>query len=289
MPQLTYTPDDDLKVHEEGAIKSSSARPFNLTKAACQNGLKNSADAYARGNAPEDRRVIVVIFDYSHKGVRPSISCLDFSGMTSTTIEESFRIWADPEASQRGAKSGAVQGGHGNGGKCYMTQMFQDYALIHTAKREQGNRYGVVGGSIRFGYIPNREQGRNFEVEDLGAELEKVLKPVRSSLEKLPNAALKAFREAGGFTFLTGVGPKGLGETISSSAVGLCCSRTPADDSDLRSVQSLRRRERRDVPRRKASTASTNSADAGRRGTPRDSDTSTAKGPNERRKDLHHG
>src|SRR5260221_1667068 len=110
MPQLTYTPDDDLKVHEEGAIRLI-CKALQSHESGLPEWLKNSADAYARENAPEDRRVIVVIFDYSHRGVRPSISCLDFSGMTSTTIEESFRIWADPEASQRGAKSGAVQGG----------------------------------------------------------------------------------------------------------------------------------------------------------------------------------
>jgi len=208
MAQLTYTPDVDLKVHEEGAIKLI-CKAFQSHEGGLPEWLKNSADAYARENATEDKRVIVVIFDYGHRRVRPSISCLDFSGMTSTVIEENFRVWADPEASQRGAKSVAVQGGHGNGGKCYMTQMFQDYALIHTAKGDHGNRYGVVGGSIRFGYIPNRELGRNFEVEDLKAEMEKVLKPVRCSLEILPRTALKAFRQGEGFTFLTGVAPKG--------------------------------------------------------------------------------
>jgi len=208
MPQLTYTPDIDLKVHEEGAIKLI-CKAFQSHESGLPEWLKNSADAYAREDAPEDKRVIVVIFDYGHKGVRPSISCLDFSGMTSAIIEENFRIWADPEASQRGAKSASVQGGHGNGGKCYMTQMFQDYASIHTAKQGKGSRYGVVGGSIRFGYIPNRERGRNFEAADLKVEIEKVLKPVRCSLEILPRAALKAFRQADGFTFLTGVGPKG--------------------------------------------------------------------------------
>lgn len=213
MPQLTYTPDVDLKVHEEGAIKLI-CKAFQSHETGLPEWLKNSADEYAREHAGEDKRVIVVIFDYGHKGVRPSISCLDFSGMTSAIIEENFRIWADPEASQRGSKSTLVQGGHGNGGKCYMTQMFQDYALIHTVKHRHGNRYGVVGGSIRFGYIPDRERGRNFQVEDLRAELEKALKPVRLSLDVLPRPAQKAFRHADGFTFLTGIGPKGYEKRI---------------------------------------------------------------------------
>src|SRR2546430_16107949 len=101
MPQLAYTPDDDIRVHEEGAIKLI-CKAFQSHESGLPEWLKNSADAYARANAPEGKRIIVVAFDYGRKGFRPSISCLDFSGMTSKVIEQSFRIWADPEASQRG-------------------------------------------------------------------------------------------------------------------------------------------------------------------------------------------
>ena len=120
--------------------------------------LKNSADAYARENAPEPKRVIVVIFDHGRRDGRSSISCLDFSRMTSTMIEQNLRIWADPEAARRGARSIAVHGGHGNGGKCYMTQMFEDYALIRTVKNGKGNRCGVAAGSVRFAYIPGGDE-----------------------------------------------------------------------------------------------------------------------------------
>src|SRR5213593_4046495 len=122
MPQLAYTPDDDIRVHEEGAIKLI-CKAFQSHESGLPEWLKNSADAYAREDAPVDKRVIVLLFDFGRKGNKSSISCLDFSGMSSKVIEESFRIWADPEASQRGGKATAVQGGHGNGGKCYMTQM----------------------------------------------------------------------------------------------------------------------------------------------------------------------
>lgn len=159
MSKLNYTPDEDVKVHEEGAIKLI-CKHFQSHESGLPEWLKNSADAYAREDAPESKRVIVVIFDYGRRGATPSISCLDFSGMTSTMIEQNFRVWADPEAALRGAKSTGVQGGHGNGGKCYMTQMYEDYALIHTVKNGKGNQYGVVGGSIRFGYIPDRDHGR---------------------------------------------------------------------------------------------------------------------------------
>src|SRR5437899_7716890 len=93
MSQLTYTPDVDIKVHEEGAIKLI-CKAFQSHESGLPEWLKNSADEYARENAPEDKRAIVVLFDYGRRGVRQSISCLDFSGMTSKAIEENFRIWA---------------------------------------------------------------------------------------------------------------------------------------------------------------------------------------------------
>ena len=213
MAKLNYTPDEDVKVHEEGAIKLI-CKAFQSHESGLPEWLKNSADAHARENAPEPKRVIVVIFDHSRRDIRPFISCLDFSGMTSTMIQQNFKIWADPEAARRGARSIAVQGGHGNSGKCYMTQMFEDHALIHTVKNGKGNRYGVVAGSVRFGHIPDRQRGRDFSVSDFRSELGNALKPIKCSLQNLPNMAAEAIRIAYGFTLVTGVGPKGYGNRI---------------------------------------------------------------------------
>jgi len=213
MSPLTYTPDEDVKVHEEGAIRLI-CKAFQSHENGLPEWLKNSADGYAREDASELKRVVVIIFDHGRRDVTPSISCLDFSGMDSNVIEQNFRVWADPEAARRGARSGAVQGGRGNGGKCYMTQMFDEYALIHTVKRGKGNCYGVVAGSIRLGYIPNRQNGRNFPVGDLRFELERVLNPIRCSLRNLPKTANEAICIADGFTLIIGVGPKGYGSRI---------------------------------------------------------------------------
>jgi hypothetical protein len=213
MPELVYTPDEDLRVHEEGAIKLI-CKPFQSHENGMPEWVKNSADVYARSNTPEAGRVIVIIFDHGRKGAS-SISCLDFVGMTSTVIEKSFRIWADPEAATRGGVVGAgIQGGHGNGGKCYMTQMFDRYAMLRTVTQKKGNCYGVVAGSIKFGYIPDRDEGRDFPVKDAQAELEKALKEVHCRFKDLPEEAHKAFKNGNGFTLLTGVGPKGYGSKI---------------------------------------------------------------------------
>ncbi len=213
MQKLVYTPDEDVKVHEEGAIQLI-CRAFQSHESGLPEWLKNSSDAYSREDAPEHKRVIVVIFDYGRKDIKPSISCLDFAGMTSTLIEQYFRIWADPEASKAGSKFAAVQGGHGNGGKCYMTQMFGDYASVHTVKNGVGNRYGVVAGSVRFGYIPDRRRGRDFPVTNLQSELEKLLAQIRCPLNILPNAVKEAIKVADGFSLITGIGPKGYGNRI---------------------------------------------------------------------------
>ena len=159
-------------------------------------------------------RIIVIIFDYGRRDISPSISCLDFVGMTSTTIEQYFRKWADPEAARGESKTGAVQGGHGNGGKCYMTQMFDDYASIYTVRKGRGNRYGVVSGSIKFGYIPDRQNGRDFPVVAPQSELEKVLSHIRCPLRALPDAVQEAIRISDGFTLVTGAKPKGYGNKI---------------------------------------------------------------------------
>lgn len=213
MARFIYTPDEDVKVHEEGAIRLI-CKAFQSHEAGLPEWLKNSADEYARQDAPESKRVIVVIFDQGGKNVPRSISCLDFSGMTSSTIEENFRIWADPEAARRGGKTISVQGGHGNGGKCYMTQMFEDHAVLSTVRKGKGCRYGVVAGSVRFGYIPDRERGRDFAVSDLKTELERLLADAGCSMGVFPKAAIDALDAADGFTLVRGVEPKGYDRAI---------------------------------------------------------------------------
>jgi len=213
MPEFRYTPDTDLPIHAEGAIKLISTG-FQSHEAGLPEWLKNSSDAYAREDAPERKRVIFVVFDSGRGQVSPSISCLDFAGMTSQMIDENFRIWADPQAVDRSGRTAGVQGGHGNGGKCYMTQMFDEYAMLATVKRGRGNRYGVRAGSFVFGYIPDVVQGRNFVVNDLRTELEHALEPRRCPINVFPDEALAALQMADGFTLVTGVGPKDYGGNI---------------------------------------------------------------------------
>lgn len=205
--KLKYTPDSDLKIHEEGAIKLICA-PFKSHENGIPEWIKNSSDAYARENTPESNRIVFLIFDFSRKSVIPSISCLDFVGMASEDIEKYFRKWADPKAAYAGRRV-LVQGGHGNGGKCYMTQMFQNYSQVYTVRDKKRCVYGVPGGSIRFGYVPDIENGKDFPVADTRDELKRVLSQVRWDLDLMPKGVVEAADSLTGFSVITGFGPKG--------------------------------------------------------------------------------
>src|SRR5215211_2305799 len=98
-----YTPDDDLKLHNENAIKLI-CKPFQSHETGYPEWPKNAADEYARTDAPEEERVIVLLLQNGRAGGRTNaIGCLDLSGMSSGVIDYEFRHWADPDASRRDA------------------------------------------------------------------------------------------------------------------------------------------------------------------------------------------
>ena len=208
MPKLRYTPDKEIAVHPESAIRQL-ARHFGSHEAGLPEWVKNSADAYIREQVPREGRVIVLIFDYGRRSRPASIACLDFVGMSSQDIEDYFRQWADPQAAERGMGVTGLQGGHGHGGKAYMIQMFHDYAYLHTVRGDKGCKYGVPGGELVFGYIPTLEEGRGFPVPDPQRELGNALAELRVRFRDLPEAARASIAQGEGFTLVRGVGPKG--------------------------------------------------------------------------------
>ena len=201
-----YTPDPDLKIHEH-AIKLL-CQPFQTHENGLPEWPKNSADEYARRNTPEDERIIVIILQNATAEEPASIGCLDFCGMTSEVIDKKFRHWGDPDAAS-GGEDVDVQGGHGNGGKCYMAQLFQDEAYIDTVSAALGSRYGTVGGSVRFGYFPDSSDGRDFAVDSHQVALRATLSEVGVALEALPDSALTALEKGDGYTYVAGLDPKG--------------------------------------------------------------------------------
>ena len=207
MASFQYTPDEGQKVHHEGAIRLL-CKPFQSHENGLPEWPKNAADEYARRDTPAEDRNIILAFADSKGGRPPAIACVDFAGMSSDTIEEHFRYWASPDASKRGKEVSGIQGGHGNGGKCYMTRMFRDHALLHAALNGLGNRYGVAGGSTVFGYVPDPAEGRDYPVSDLQSELASALVPVGLALADLPQAVREKLGGVEGFTVVLGVRPR---------------------------------------------------------------------------------
>jgi hypothetical protein len=130
--------------------------------------------------------------------------------MTSEVIEQHFRQWADPDAAQRGAKADSIQGGHGNGGKCYMCQMFDSFALLQTVKNGRGCTYGVPSNSVKFGYFPSRNEGRDYKVPNAPLSLRNALKDLNCDTNRLPFAVQTAAITCSGYTIVSGFSPKGL-------------------------------------------------------------------------------
>jgi hypothetical protein len=210
MTDFNYTPDEEIAIHRIGAIRQI-CRPFLSHENGLPEWVKNSTAAYLRENRPEEQRVIIIFFTNKRRSSPASIACLDFVGMTSEQIERDFRHWADPDAATRSCRTDisiGELGGHGNGGKCYMTHMFEDYSLLYTVRNGRGCRYGVKGGSVAFGYVPNKESGKDFRVDNISAEIDKCLESLRTEPSRLPEAVGDVAGHATGFTFVSGVNPR---------------------------------------------------------------------------------
>jgi hypothetical protein len=210
MSNFQYTPDEEIQIHREEAIRLM-CQPFLSHENGLPEWVKNSAAAYVRVVREPDKRIIVLSFKSRHRSEPAAIACLDFVGMTSTQIERDFRYWADPDAACRESvpdvRIGEL-GGHGNGGKCYMTQMFEDYSYFLTVRNRLGCKYGVKAGSVAFGYVPNSELGKDFPISSLIESLKSCLKIMQCDFASLPANIQEIASGADGFTFIYGISPR---------------------------------------------------------------------------------
>ncbi len=158
--------------------------------------LKNSVDAYIRTSVPDREQSIIFKFTDGKKD-NAVFECIDFVGMTETDIEKAFKRWGDPEAAKRGLNK-RVYGGHGNGGKFYMRQMFSESHFI-TYKE---------GKLSIFGFNKNRKYGfaagfkakkiKPLEALEVGG-IDKAIFP-----KEIKESILKGKI---GFTVVKGIGP----------------------------------------------------------------------------------
>lgn len=162
--------------------------------------LKNSVDAYRRNDFKADE--YHVIFRFLDQGMTyPILECVDFVGMTGVDIEKSFKRWGDPNAAKRGNKTNKKMfGGHGNGGKFYMRQMFKQSRFI-TYKD------GLLNV---FGFSENRKYGPAERYQDKKMTPKQALEYAEISNIVPPGLKKKILNGETGFTLVQGVDPEGV-------------------------------------------------------------------------------
>lgn len=160
--------------------------------------LKNSVDAYRRVKDSDKNQYIIFRFTDGTDNTPPEIECIDFVGMEYVDIEKAFKWWGDPNAAKRGMKI-SVYGGHGNGGKFYMRQMFQHSHFV-TYKNGKINI---------FGFSENHKYGFAEGFKDQKISIDDALKIAGVEKTLIPNSILRKLEHGEtGFTVVKGVRPK---------------------------------------------------------------------------------
>ncbi len=102
--------------------------------------LKNSLDQYLRllerkeESLPGNWPVFIHLIDGAGQSKGPNLAVVDFGGTTYKEIDKFFLYWGDTSAASHGrvVNNIALTGGHGNGGKFYMREMWRDGARFLT-------------------------------------------------------------------------------------------------------------------------------------------------------------
>jgi hypothetical protein len=174
--------------------------------------LKNSCDAYLREKTPDDEQFIIVRLVDGENGQFSRIECIDFVGMSKKQIDDAFKRFFDPQAAKKGAKETQIKtlGGHGNGGKFYMRQMFRTSRAI--TYRD--------GKMNIFGFNAKRQYGFEEGFEDKKISLREAMEKAGIDQFNLPLLVKNAL-EAGetGFTVVTGEHPQKVRGTASRNAL----------------------------------------------------------------------
>ncbi len=165
--------------------------------------LKNSVDAYIRTDTPDSENHIIFRFTES-KDSNASIECIDFVGMTENDIIKALKRWGDPEAAKRGLKK-QTYGGHGNGGKFYMRQMFNRSHFI-----TYSNGYFNI-----FGFNERKKYGFAKGYKNKKMKPEKALKLAGIDRLIFPiNVKQKILLGKTGFTVVVGFAPANMKNKI---------------------------------------------------------------------------
>jgi hypothetical protein len=161
--------------------------------------LKNAADAYATRGVPDAEQFILLRFGIQQPKNRSVFECIDFVGCTKKDIDDALKIWGSPTAAKKGTNA-ATFGGHGNGGKFYMRQMFERAAMITFS----GGLLNVFGfDDKKYGFDPQNTNRR--------VSLEAALEFAEISGLDVPKAVRHRWhrqRSKAGFSVIRGTHPQ---------------------------------------------------------------------------------
>jgi hypothetical protein len=162
--------------------------------------LKNSSDAYLRERVPDDDQFMIIRLTEDSRGQLIRVECIDFVGMNKKQIDDAFKRFFDPQAAKKGAKDAHIKtlGGHGNGGKFYMRQMFKTAQAI-TFRNGKLNI---------FGFNAKRQYGFEEGFEDRPMSLQEAMR--KANVDKIAlEDDVKSGLSAGdfGFTVVRGENP----------------------------------------------------------------------------------
>jgi len=160
--------------------------------------LKNSVDAYIREDVPDSDQFVFLRFLSKTKSSPVVFQCIDFVGMNHNEIDKAFKRWGDPDAANR-RKGIRTYGGHGNGGKFYMRQMFSSSRFVTFRDK----RLNI------FGFNERKKYGFAKGFEDVRVPTRKALDLADFPRPMLPDVIKKRFEDGNiRFTVVIGDGPK---------------------------------------------------------------------------------
>jgi hypothetical protein len=110
--------------------------------------------------------VFIHLIDGGNQSKGPNLAVIDFGGTTYQAIDKFFLYWGDTSAATHGKsmKDVALTGGHGNGGKFYMREMWRDGARFLTWKNGRTTSLVVQKmGNGETGYFEVENQPMNWQ------------------------------------------------------------------------------------------------------------------------------
>ena len=152
------------------------------------------------GSARDDEQFIVLRFHISQPKSQSVFECIDFVGCSKKDIDDALKIWGSPSAAKKGTEV-ATYGGHGNGGKFYMRQMFRVARMI-TYQNGLLNVFGF-DEEHRYGFVKR--------FTDRVMSLDEALKFAKIDALEIPNDVRRRWkksRKRAGFSVVQGVHPE---------------------------------------------------------------------------------